>query len=98
MKECIIDKILSTSGCLPPRNEDEMVAFEKVYSKVVVKENFHVDTDKIVSGVFPIKTITRPFRNVTPEVASMRIAARNFDSLPKEVVEKIKDQHNKEND
>lgn len=34
MKESIIDKILSTSGYLPPRNDDEMEAFEKVYSKV----------------------------------------------------------------
>ena len=43
MKDSIIDKILCSTGYLPPRNEDEMTAFEKVYSKVVVKTDFRVD-------------------------------------------------------
>ena len=49
MKENIIDKILSSSGYLPPRNEEEMSAFEKIYSKVEIDESFHVDVESIVT-------------------------------------------------
>lgn len=45
-----IDKVLHTSGYLPPRNEKEMIEFEKVYSKVKVKPDFHIDTNAITSG------------------------------------------------
>ena len=50
MKESIVDKILSSTGYLPPRNEEEMEAFEKIYSKVVIDESFHVDVESIFSG------------------------------------------------
>lgn len=45
-----IDKVLHTSGYLPPRNEKEMIEFEKVYSKVEVKPDFHIDTNAITFG------------------------------------------------
>ena len=45
-----IDKVLHTSGYLPPRNEKEMIEFEKVYSKVKVNPDFHIDTKAITSG------------------------------------------------
>ena len=48
MKDSIIDKILCSTGYLPPRNEEEMTAFEKIYSKVTVKTDFRVDVDQIV--------------------------------------------------
>ena len=50
MKKSIIDKYLSTTGYLPPRNEDEMVAFEKVYSSVTMKKGFPIDVSRIVNG------------------------------------------------
>lgn len=50
MEENVIDKILHTAGYLPPRNEEEMTAFEKVYSKVKTKKDFHVDIDKITDN------------------------------------------------
>ena len=50
MKESIIDKILCSTGYLPPRNEDEMTIFEKEYKKVTLKTNFHVDVDQIVKA------------------------------------------------
>lgn len=31
-----LEKVLHTTGYLPPRNEEEMIAFEKVYSGVKV--------------------------------------------------------------
>jgi hypothetical protein len=43
-----IDKILHTTGYLPPRNEKEMELFEKEYSKVEVPKDFHIDIDKII--------------------------------------------------
>ena len=46
MKESILDKILSSSGYLPPRNEEEMTAFEKIYSKIEVDKYYHVDVDR----------------------------------------------------
>lgn len=48
-KENIIDKVLHTTGYLPPRNEDEMKEFEKIYSKVNVNKKFKVDVNKIVN-------------------------------------------------
>lgn len=50
MEQDVIDYILHTQGYLPPRNEEEMIAFEKVYSKVKIdKKKFHVDTNKITN-------------------------------------------------
>ena len=44
-----IDKALHTSGYLPPRNEEEMIEFEKEFSKVKVRDDFHIDVDAIVN-------------------------------------------------
>lgn len=44
-----IDKVLHTSGYLPPRNEKEMIEFEKVYSEVKINLDFHIDTEAIIS-------------------------------------------------
>ena len=99
MKECIIDKLLSSTGYLPPRNEEEMTAFEKIYSNVEIDENFQVDVDSIVNGGCHYK----------PKVVSMtssgrlaqndlRLAARNFDNLPADVIEKLKEQHKNDGD
>ena len=45
-----IDKVLHTSGYLPPRNEEEMIAFEKVFSKIKVRNGFRIDVTKIVNN------------------------------------------------
>lgn len=94
MKESIIDKILSSTGYLPPRNEEEMTAFEKIYSKVEIDENFHVDVDNIVNGGCQNEpkvihmTCTGKFAQ-----EDIRMAARNFGKLPEDVIEKLKKQH-----
>ncbi len=98
MKESIIDKILCSTGYLPPRNEDEMNAFEKVYSKVNVKTDFRVDVDQIVNGSCRVKPIVRRFESGYASSSDMRIAARNFEALPQDVVEKIKKQHKGKDD
>ena len=99
MKESIIDKMLSSTGYLPPRNEEEMTAFEIIYSKVEVDENFHVDVDSIVKGgcqykpkVVSVASSGRSTQN------DLRMAARNFGNLPADVIEKLKKQHKDDGD
>lgn len=94
MKESIIDKILSSTGCLPPRSEEEMEAFVKIYSKVEIDENFHVDVDSIVNGGcrYQPKVISMTNANRVSQ-DDLRMAARNFGKLPEEVIDKLKKQH-----
>ena len=91
MKESIIDKILSSSGYLPPRNEEEMTAFEKIYSKIDVDKDFHVDVDNIVNGGCQYEPKVMPLAS-SGEFSQddLRMAARNFGKLPAEVIEIIK--------
>ena len=98
MKDSIVDKLLCTTGYLPPRNEEEMMAFEKVYSQKEVKKGFHVDVDRIVNGGCRVRPFLRPMGSGTFSSSDMRMAARNYENLPKEVVDKIKEQHKKEDD
>ena len=97
MKKSIIDKYLSTTGYLPPRNEDEMVAFEKVYSSVTMKKGFPIDVSRIVNGVCPINPSIRMEARPISD-SDIRIAARNFEAMPKDVIDKIKNQHKDEDD
>lgn len=99
MKESIIDKILSSTGYLPPRNEEEMNAFEKIYSKVEIDEDFHVDVDSIVNGGCRYEPKVIKMTN-TGSVSQddLRMAARNFGKLPEEVIEKMKKQHKDDGD
>lgn len=97
MKKSIIDQILSTTGYLPPRNEEEMIAFEKVYSSVTVNEDSLIDVSRIVNEVCPI----RPTIHIggSPISASdIRMAARNYEAMPRDVIDKIKNQHKGEDD
>ena len=98
MKDSIIDKLLCTTGYLPPRNEEEMVAFEKVYSQKAVRKVFHIDVDRIVNGSCRVRPLTRPLGTRTFSPSDIRMAARNYESLPKDVIEKIKNQHKGEDD
>lgn len=94
MKDSIIDMILSSAGYLPPRNEEEMAVFEKIYSKVEIDVSFHVDVDRIVNGScqYNPKIVPRTSsRNFTQ--SDLRMAARNFGNLPQDVIEKLKKQH-----
>ena len=93
MKESIIDKILSSSGYLPPRNEEEMTAFEKIYSKIEVDKDFHVDVDNIVNGSCQYEPKVIPLASSGDfSQDDLSMAARNFGKLPSEVIEKIKKQ------
>ena len=99
MKESIIDKILSSTGYLPPRNEEEMTAFERIYSKVEIDESFHVDVDSIIKGTchYQPKVVQMNSTNSVSQ-SDLRMAARNFGELPDNVVEKLKKQHKDDGD
>lgn len=98
MKDSIVDKLLCTEGYLPPRNEEEMIAFEKIYSRMAANTEFHVDVDRIVNGGCCVKPSVRPAGHVMTRTNDMRIAARNFEQIPKDVIEKIKKQHKGKDD
>lgn len=93
MKESIVDKILSSTGYLPPRNEDEMEAFEKIYSKVLIDESFHVDVDSIFSGSCHYKPNEEANDDILIAAEDMCMAARNYERMPKDIIEKLKKQH-----
>lgn len=99
MKDSIIAKILSSTGYLPPRNEEEMTAFEKIYSKVEIVENFHVDVDSIVNGgcQYRPKVVTMASSGRFTQ-SDLRMAARNFRNLPGDVIDKLKKQHKDDGD
>lgn len=98
MKESFIDKILCSTGYLPPRNEAEMTAFEKEYSKVEIKEDIYVDIEQIVNGGCGVKPVVHHFVSGNMSSSDIRMAARNFESLPKDLIDKIKKQHRGEDD
>ncbi len=98
MKENIVDKVLCSEGYLPPRNEEEMIAFEKVYSQKTVREDFHVDVERIVNGKCSLRPMVKPLSSGTLSSSDIKMAARNYEKLPKEVIDKIKKQHKDKDD
>lgn len=98
MKTTKVDKILHSTGYLPPRNEDEMIAFEKIYSKVVVDKHFHINVDSIVNGGCQTSVALKPIGRDRVADDDLRMAARNFEDMPTELVEKLRNQHKKDAD
>ena len=101
--------MLCSTGYLPPRNEDELMFFEQMYENYNSKlKDKHVDVESIVNGVcrvvshynFDMDNNNKTFSMVAEEPDSpYSMAARNFDKLPKDILEKMKKQHKpKEND
>lgn len=104
-----MEVMLCSIGYLPPRNEDELMFFEQMYENYNSKlKDKHVDVESIVNGVcrvvshynFDMDNNNKTFSMVTEEPDSpYSMAARNFDKLPKDILEKMKKQHKpKEND
>lgn len=100
------DVLLCSTGYLPPRNEEELDFFDEMYddykSRIV---NRHVDVDMIFRGACHVVTEFRYVEsNHTLEQAKVAedikheysMAARNFDKLPKDILKKMRRQHNKD--
>lgn len=93
MEEII--NLMCCSGFLPPRNEDELLETEKRMDGFQFKNtDRHVNTQAIIDGisceVVGIKKFNEGFA-----VDPFGMAARNFETLPKSIIEKIKSKHKK---
>lgn len=112
MKDLSIEELevmLCSTGYLPPRDEDELDFFNQMYEGHKPRiENCRVDIDSIVNGTCHIVSLksyeieeedySRLFvaDDADPKYS---MAARNFDKLPKDILDKMKSQHKpKEND
>lgn len=109
MKELTIKEfefMLCSTGFLPPRTEEEHIFFEQMFEDYRVRTiDYHVDVDAIINGDCILEE-RKGHRIEFDEIESLSIsddfkfsmAARNFDKLPKEVIEKIKNQHNRKDE
>lgn len=109
MKDLTIEELevlLCSTGYLPPRTDEELSFFNDMYEDYKPRtENRHTDVDKILKGACCVVTDFRynggklisAASNVAENVEQdYSMAARNFDKLPKEILDKMKKQHNLE--
>lgn len=89
-----IEALLSSSGYLPPRNEEELRQFEELYEDYQpVNAGRHIDTQSIIKGVCQYRSIKVPDEKDNISGEDIDVAARNYDSLPRSVIDKIRNQH-----
>lgn len=108
MKDLSIEEfevMLCSTGYLPPRNEAELVFFNRMYEGHKSRlENRHVDVDSIVNGSCRIVSFHSAFEEQGTSSSMVAedfddrysMAARNFGKLPKEVLDKMKRQHKRD--
>ena len=107
MKEPTIkefETMLCATGYIPPRVEDELVFFQQMYQdyKCHIADR-HVDVDSIINGLCPIvessknsnAQVCRMDYNTPKPTGNNRysMAARNYEKLPRDIIEKMKGQH-----
>lgn len=87
--------LLCCDGFLPPRNEDELLETEKrMVGYQFNNDDKHVDVQAIIKGTScDIVSMKRYDDGMVAEPIGM--AARNFENLPQEIIDKIKKQHQK---
>ena len=106
MKDLTIDELnvlLCSTGYLPPRNEEELLFFDEIYEDYesciedrhmdrdmilngscrIVKEYHFIDNSSLLSSAKVAEDIHHPYS----------MAARNYDKFPKEVLDKMRQQH-----
>lgn len=98
-----LDTMLCSTGYLPPRTEDELIFFTQLYDGQTSRiENRHVDVEAIINGTCRIVSDYKYNINIEGKSYSMvaeetdlnySMAARNFDKLPKDILDKMKSQH-----
>lgn len=111
MKELTIEEfeaMLCSTGYLPPRNEEELLFFEQLYG--AQKCNLagkHVDVESIINGSCHLVAgsvgdsgdmDSQLMENENIFDRNYSLAARNYNKLPKEVLEKMKEQHKPKDD
>lgn len=103
MKDLTIEEfevMLCSTGYLPPRNEDELLFFNEMYGEYESRlSGRHVDIEAIFNGSCRIVSDS----NSTSECSRITyaksdseysMAARNFGKLPKDILDKMRSQHN----
>lgn len=92
--------MLCATGYLPPRTEGEENFFEQMYEDYQPQiRNRHVDVDAIINGQCCFSRVCAaepifPYGNNDEKVGETgHMAARNFNKLPQDIIEKIKGQH-----
>lgn len=89
-----IEALLSSSGYLPPRNEEELCQFDELYKDYQpVNAGRHIDIPSIIKGTCQCRSIKVPGEEDNTSEEDIDVAARNYDSLPKSVIDKIRKQH-----
>ena len=85
--------LLCCDGFLPPRNEEELLETERGMVDYHFKnDGRHVDVHAIINGVSCEVVNMKRFDDGV-EAKPLGMAARNFEKLPQEVIDKIKKQH-----
>ena len=106
MKDLTIDELnvlLCSMGYLPSRNEEELLFFDEMYESYKSRlEERCVDIDMILNGschiVKEYHFVDNSYILSSSKVAedikpAYSMAARNFDKLPKEVLDRMRQQH-----
>lgn len=107
MKELTIEELevlLCSTGYLPPRNDEELTFFNEMYDGYKSRlEDRHVDVDAIICGScevgskyqLPEDSQDSYMGKVAEDIhGKYSMAARNFGNLPKSVLDKMRKQHN----
>jgi len=97
-----LETMLCSTGYLPPRCEEELLFFNQLYegykSRLAEK---HIDVESIINGTcrvvatsshnYELSNVNNSFVADNENIYSM--AARNYEKLPKDIVDKMKNQH-----
>lgn len=101
------DTLLCSTGYLPPRTEQELMFFNQMYEGYNSHlGNKKVDIDAIINGsckvvssnVYEFESEDTILSMVADDGTPYSMAARNFDKLPKEIIDKMKKQHKVKDD
>lgn len=91
-----IYNLLCSCGFLPPRNEEELLETEKRMAEFQFKNtDRHVDTQAIINGMSCEVVGIKMFDEGIAD-RPIGMAARNFERLPKGIIDKIRSKHNKD--
>lgn len=95
-----LTSMLCSTGYLPPRTEEEQLFFEQMYDDYQPQlKDRHVDIDAIINGQCTISkaAVAEPAVPYQTQfggtMGAGHMAARNFNKLPQEIIDKIKGQH-----
>lgn len=100
------DVMLCSTGYVPPRNDEELLFFNQMYEGYKPRiANRHVDVDAIINGKCNLvpSSDTDDYFNLTVCAAESindnlySMAARNYEKLPKKILDKMKKQHKQKN-